>query len=299
MDTTRSSDEVLKALEEFASNYPQNLNGSYVEGIGWRVLDNCVKQDFILYDDYVRRRKNCIPGNVRLSFIDGTIYIKRIPGSPHEECTACVNSQLTTFLNNRIGRGSTNHDIGMGNIAQPDVSVLRNPNFCPKVCAEISATGTTTRDLVNQCRNHFGCSGIMYVLGIDILPFIGTNQVDKQVRILAHLFERGVNDNWAPSTVVSFGNAPMTVEAGLVMRNNLIYRNYPGYGNRIEFRGIGFDATAPPCDLPNSPYFRLRFDPQFMLQNDNGVMNFTNVADVNLEHLENLFSMDLFITQTH
>lgn len=131
---------------------------------------------------------------------------------------------------------------------QPDVSLTRGQEDLVLI-VEVSGTGIRTRDLILGCRRCFNSPSVKYVLGIDVSPLEGDYQHNQLVKIIAHLFQRDVNKNVASISVTSFGNFPMNVEDGLILRNDLIQRFYQGYN--IEFRGIGFDINAPPCNDRN------------------------------------------------
>ncbi len=287
-------------------DYDAMVLGDY----GWIILTNCSREYYNMFKKFLQSDENTnFPPKSRCSFIQGTIYVKSKPGLAHEMGALAVVHQFTGArgINSRLrstgsgdillATGSGDHEIGDENCQQPDGAVMRDGRLCDNVIIEVSSVGTTTRQLINHCVAHFECPNVQYVLGLEIMDFIHGQQANRQVRVMLHLFRRGVNDHRAPETVISFGNAPITAAEGVARRNQLINLYYPGYEDRIIFQGIGFDPNAPPCNAPNIPYYCLHLLPALLLQNQDGVQDNRDIPAAIIPHLEQIMFIDLFPIQ--
>lgn len=151
IETSRSSSEILDKFIQFESNYPDILETSHVDGEGWIVAEHCIPQDYNLFGEFVKSTMNTrIPKNVRTSFIDGTIYIKKVPHHPHEQGVEAMRQQLIITMNARLharrgtfrSHGSADHYVGEGGQAQVDFSLVRGSDRkCPNLVVEISGMG--------------------------------------------------------------------------------------------------------------------------------------------------------------
>jgi hypothetical protein len=247
---------------------------------------------------------NNLPRHCRTAFIDQTIYIKSSPTAPHERGVQGLAVQFTSAfhgINHRLGadilinEGSPDYHLGTRGSVQADLSIKRVGRMSSSFLGEISHETNTTQ-LINQCRRHFQCNNVQYVLGIDILDILDTDVTQGRIRLVAHLFRRGVHNNLAPETITYFGNSTCQEEGYL---NNLLDQHYSEYRNAIQIRGIGFrqEGEAPPsCSQGNLPEYLLFFDPNMLLRDDHG-LNLTGIPLANQSDLPQRLFIDLYEVQ--
>jgi hypothetical protein len=270
---------------------------------------DCVESELRIFENYLRSGQNpTFPMKCGLCIIDGTLYIKSLPLYPHEGGVVAICEEMNR-LNERLGCkvlklvGQPDHRVQNG-IIQEDVGIKRKGRRCENLVCEVGYSQSTT-ELINKCRLHLTCPNVHYVVGFDILPFHDSNLQNKQVRILVHIFQRNINDNRAPISITSFGNDPdPTFHGPNGVFHHLVHTHYPQHANVIQFRGIGFDPNAPPCNVAYNPatpglnnYYLLWFDPALLLSNNDNIQDNGAIPVDRIPHLADLTFFDLYEIQ--
>jgi hypothetical protein len=176
---------------------------------------------------------------------------------------------------------------------------MRAGRACSNFVAEISYKTSTTQ-LINQCSQYFRCANVQYVLGIDILDILNPDLNHGRVRLVAHLFQRDVNNNEAPIRITYFGNSPQTVDEGGTYLDRVIQDHYHNYGNDIQVRGTGFPDLEPPlplCNQANLDEYLLYLDQNLLLQDAQHNLNLNGIPNQN--NIAQCLYIDLYEVQRH